>query len=729
MTNSIWISGGTRTGKTSRLVTLFRQWVEAGWGRSRQLSSPIVHKKRRDRYQTPALLILAANSDNRRELTDRLTTTLQGRYPVRCQTPLGFFQDEVILFWPLLIQRLNLRAQFPLRLRPETEQDLAMQLWRPHLESGLIPIPGTNESVRVRRLLDLLQLAALSGTPIEEIPRMLEQGVVELEATPDQWELIGKLLLDWRGWCLDKGLLTYSLVGELYWREMLPDATYKKYLTQRYRAILADDVDEYPAIARDLFDLLLDQGIVGAFTYNPQGQVRLGLNADPDYLSGLASRCQVESLPSQPNDSLADALSPMAVDLLNDPMILSDLPEFLRSLQTTSRAQLLRRTAEVIVEAVKSGQVEPGDIAIIAPGLDAIARYTLTDILSKQGIPIQPLNEQRPLISSPLIRALLTLLTLVYPGLGRLVDREAIAEMLVVLSHTPEPVAKAEADSPIPSPHIDPVRAGLLADYCYSPDPDSPHLLAVEAFARWDRLGHRATTAYTQIQQWLEVQREQQQQRLIPSCVVILDRAIQKFLWNGSNLPYDQIAALRELMETAQHYWEVDGRLRKLPANTTDQEIARGGTPPQATISQFIQLLRRGTVTANSFPLRRLPATANSAVTLATIFQYRAARGYHRWHFWLDAGSHLWSQGGAATLFAAPLFLKDWFGQPWTEADKIQADEERLQRILQDLLGRVGERVYLCHSDLAVNGTEQTGPLLNLVHSSIELTAESVVSH
>jgi hypothetical protein len=39
------------------------------------------------------------------------------------------FQDEVILFWPLLIQLLNLRAQFPVRLRPETEQELATQLW------------------------------------------------------------------------------------------------------------------------------------------------------------------------------------------------------------------------------------------------------------------------------------------------------------------------------------------------------------------------------------------------------------------------------------------------------------------------------------------------------------------------------------------------------------------------------------------------------------------------
>jgi hypothetical protein len=31
------------------------------------------------------------------------------------------------------------------------------------------------------------------------------------------------------------------------------------------------------------------------------------------------------------------------------------------------------------------------------------------------------------------------------------------------------------------------------------------------------------------------------------------------------------------------------------------------------------------------------------------------------------------------------------------------------------LLGRVSDRVVLCHSDLAVSGQEQMGPLLSLV--------------
>lgn len=738
--NSIWITGSTRTGKTTRLVSQFQQWVEEGLGNAMQISRSASRMNRRQHKMTPAILVFAANDDNRRDMAERLSVAIQGKHPILAKTPLGFFQDEVMLFWPLLIQRLNLRAQFPLRLRPETEQQLATELWRSHLEKWSPQLPGANEYLKVRRILDLLQLAAVSGRATEEIPAILQQGIPEEEGTAELWDGVGQMLLDWRQWCLERGLLTYGIICELYWKELLADAIYQEHLRQRYRAVIADDVDDYPAIARDLFEYLLNQGVVGAFSYNPDGKIRLGLNADPNYLEGLAGRCRIEALDTPPLGSLTEMLGEVVVELVSDPMVLTGLPESVQSIQTTSRAALLRQTAQVIIDGVKSGQVQPGEVAVIAPGLDAIARYTLTEIFTSQGIAVEPLNDQRPLISSPMIRALLTLLALVYPGLGRLVDRDAIAEMLVVLSRKPEEIGTVREDSPLPIPHIDPVRAGLLADYCYSPNPEQPHLLPVESFPRWDRLGHRATAAYTEIVQWLEVQRSQQQQRLISSCIVVLDRAIQKFLWNGSNLPYDQLSALRELMETAQHYWEVDGRLRqistKAPASNSPTSqagsdstgVERGGTPSHTTIGQFIQMLRQGTVTANPYPVRRLAPAARGAVTLATIFQYRASRRFHRWQFWLDAGSPLWSKGGAATLFGANLFLNEWSGRPWTEEDKLNADEQRLQRILRDLLGRAGDRVYLCHSDLAVNGTEQAGPLLTLVHASVPLTAEAIAT-
>lgn len=718
LSDSVWIEGSSRSGKTTRLLAQFCTWVEDNTngqeqGYLRQQRQTPKHHKRLNKHQIePAVLCLAANDENRRELAERIVAVTVGKYPVRAKTPLGFFQDEVMLFWPLLIQILNLRAQFPVRLRPETEQELATRLWRSHLDSETLSRTGVNEYRLIRRILDILQLAAYSGTPITEIAPLFERSFGETEENTTtgivETPLLESMLLQWRNWCLERGLLTYGIITELYYQYLLPDSNYQQHLLRRYQTVLADDVDDYPGIVRDFFDFLLDRGVVGAFTYNPDGGVRLGLGADPDYMAGLRDRCRVEPLPQPVLNCLANTLSLPVSELLDNSAGILTLPSAVQSIQTTSRRDLLQQTGEAIAQAVRSQQIQPQEIAVIAPGLDAIARYTLVELLTKQGIPVAPLNDQRPLVSYPIVRALLTLLSFVYSGLGRLLDRDAVAEMLVVLSRVQESGKREVQNYSFLTPNIDPVRAGLIADHCYEPHPEQPNLLPVTTYDRWDRLGYVATTAYGEILQWIELQRSQQQQRLIPSPISLLDRAIQRFLWNGSNLPYEQLAALRELLETAQHYWEVDTRFRQTEAIDTPAHVA---------IAQFIQLLQSGTITANSYPVRPI-GPMSRAVTLATIFQYRSSRKCHRWQFWLDAGSPLWLSGGAATLFSAPLFLHDRYGRGWTAEDTINADWQRLQRILQDLLSRVEERVYLCHSDLAVNGQEQDGPLLALINAA-----------
>jgi hypothetical protein len=727
---SLWITGPTRSGKTARLVEWFRQWTLS----PQRLALT-------QNTSTPGVLVLAAIGDNRIELVDRLTLATQGKYPFYSTTPQGFFQDEVTLFWSLLIQELDLKAQFPLRLAPENEQELATQLWQPELDRIIAQRSSLMVSRLVRRVLDLLQLAGLAGIPIQDIPAILDQGFVgQTDELPLTSEVVGDLLQRWQSWCLERGLLTYGITAGLYWQYLLPHPTYREHLIQRYRLVLADDLDEYPAIARSLFEVLLDAGAAAVFTYNPDGAVRLGLGADPIDLAHLAARCQVELLTQRPVDSLSDDLGTSVVGLVTDPVFLTGLPESIQLIQTTSRAQLLRRIAEVMVEAIQTNQIEPRDVAAIAPGLDPIARYSLIEILTKHQIPVESLNDQRPLTSSPIIRALLTLLTLVYPGLGRLVDRNAVAEMLVVLAGVGsqgswgdglerEAEGAVETQNSIQNsnlksqnslsslvPHassliIDPVRAGLLADYCFAPHPDRPRLLSANTFPRWDRLGYQTTTAYEDIVRWIEIQQSQLEQRLIPNAVSLLDRAIQHFFLGGGSLPFGQLAALRQLIETAQHYWEVSGRLRRGD---------RYESPAYMTVSRFIQLMRSDTVTSNPYPVRPI-GPASNAVTLANVFQYRSSRRAHRWQFWLDAGSPRWLMGVDA-LFAAPLFVQEWSGRPWTAADTLNANERRLRRILLDLLARTGERVYLCHSDLATNGQEQTGILLSLVNAAVPLS-------
>jgi hypothetical protein len=675
MNPALWLTGGSRSGKTQRLVDLASQWL------------PMLDQQQ--------LLLLAANDESKQDLNLRLSVAIQGRYPVRVQTPLGFLQDQVYLFYPLICPSLNLPIALPIRLRPETEQALATQLWQAELSMRSWQQLGVNEYRLVRRLLDLMQLAANAGIDSAAIPEHLQLGYGENELFP--W--MGELIDGWRQWCLECSLLTYGLTSELFWRYLWPHPDYQKYFSNRYGGLIADDADDYPAIIQPVLAQFIQSPQPAAISYNPHGQIRLGLSSDPAYLGELSQQCQMEQLAASipalqlpTHNNLVDAV----VDTVQDPSTWLELPSSFQQITQRTRGEMLRAVVMTIAMAIDRQQIAAHEIAIIAPGLDNIARYTLTDAFAQQQIPVVLLNNQRPLNSSPSIRAILTLVTLIMPGLGRLTNRDEVAEMLVELSRYPSFDGVALA--------IDPVRAGLIVDYCYSPAPDQPHLLPIQNFPRWDRLGAQATASYEQLLAWIK---EQQTATSLP--LQLFAQAIATFFGRGNLLAADQLSILRELLETAQHYW--------LVAERVDHSIT-----DQVLMAQFILLLRQGTVSANPYPAVPL-APSRQGVTLTNIFQYRSSKQCHRWHFWLDIGSPLWAKGGTAALYGAPLFLQNWDRQPLTIADEELADSQRLERVLRDLLCRVSSdaddhRLFLCHSDLAVNGQEQVGALLTL-HSRV----------
>jgi hypothetical protein len=674
--SNLWIQGSSRSGKSQKACEQFEAWVATE-----------ISQQPNPQATSQTVLVLSVDAEQRQLMSDRLMRATHGQYPVTAVTPISFFRDQVLLFFPLLVRSLKLKAQFPILLRVENEQELAMQLWADDLEVGLLRMEGVSRDRLVRRMLDLFLLAANSGKAIAEIPAILQQGFAEQENTNNTnntYDHIGSALSDWQQFCWQNGLLTYGMITELFGRHLLPHPQYQAKLRQRFRYLIADDVDEYPAIARHLCEILIASGTKAVFTSNPQGGIRQGLGADPDYWQELATRCEIIDLPPV-QDALGAQIGATVMGSVVDPgsslYLTNESLAGLISIETISRAKLFRTVADVIADAIAAQQIKASEIAIIAPGLDNIANYAIIEILAKKDINVLPLNDQRPLSGSAQVRSLLTLIALIYPGLGKLIDPDRVAEMLVSLDL-----------------RIDPVRAGILCDRCFQPHPDQPKLLPSETYGEWHRLGYEVSQAYEQLRHWIE----QQSPSLAP--LLLLDRAIQKFLM-PRNLSYDRIANLQELIETAQHYWEVGYRL---------------GWQDRKIIERFMILIQQGTITANPYA----PKAQTESVTLATIYQYRMARSQHRWQFWLDASSPLWKQGGAAELFGAPLFLHSWQGAAWTIQDESDAEQRRLSRLLQDLLDRATEQVYLCYSELSTNGQLQAGPLLPLADISTTFTAE-----
>lgn len=669
----LWFTGASRSGKTQRLVEFARDCLP----------------------QIPAhqhLLLLAANDESKQEIGDRLTLASGGQYPIRAQTPLGFLQSQVHLFYPLIVSSLQLPAISPIRLRPETEQALATELWQPELQNQPWKQFNTTEYRLIRRLLDLIQLAANGQVEISAIPDRLRQGYGDHDLFPQ----LGAMMERWQQYCLERGLLTYGLASDLFWRCLWPEPSYQDYFQRRYGALIADDADDYPAIAQPLLASFIGHKPT-AIAYNPHGQIRLGLSSDPQYILELSECCQVEELPAPPSP-LAAAGSNSLVDgiigTVSDPSNWLELPSTIHEISRHTRGEMLRSVVDTIAASIADRLITPQEIAIIVPGLDNIARYTLTEAFAQRQIPLTALNNQQPLYASPSIRAILTLVALAWPGLGRLVDRNQVAEMLVELSRYRNPANQVVLA-------IDPVRAGLIADHCYSPNPDQPELRPITDFQRWDRLGAGAAASYQRLCRWLE-------QVELRDPVRLMDGIMTEFFDRGGLLTADLLAVQRALMETAQHFWQVTQRVNPQADDRT-------------TTSRFILLLRQGTVAANPYPSAQL-STLDRGVTLANIFQYRSSKQFHRWHFWLDVGSDLWAKGGTASLYGSRCFLHHWDGQMFSPEEEDLGDRQRLERVLRDLLQRSGlrpasspeNRLYLCNSELSVSGQEQLGPLLTL---------------
>jgi len=676
-----WISGGSRSGKTHTLVDYFAKWVQA---------QQIPEQPKLPEYLSceRSLLLLSDTGEGREHLNTQIENTLGAGYFPYITTPLGFMQDEVMLFWPLLVQHSAVAARSPLRLATEVELEWAKEVWRSELEKNTFAALSENRDRAVRHLLDMFQLAAFAGIPLEDIPTLMQEH--DVPVPPATQTAMITALRRWRDWCTRHSLLTYGIITDLFGRVLLPATDYQWSLRQRFRGILADNVHNSPALFADLFGQLAQplppdpaippevpsQPLTIVLTHQPTGVVRLGLGADPDAFLALKAMATVQDLPPLPRTILgAGDPSLLVAELLTLPQ--PQVPATIMALQTTSRMQLLNQICRTVTQAVKEHQIPAKEIAILGPGIDSIARYVLTHELEQQGIPVVVLNEQRPLIQSPYVRALLTLLLLVYPGIGLDCGAGAVAELLEVFH-----AQHAE---------IDAVRSGLLAAHCFQPQQPKPQLLPAQHYSRWDRLGYRATTAYEAFRAWLATLSPTQ-----PPAVV-LDAAIQRYLW-PQNLSATELTSLRSLLESAMDYWLL-----------CDHLAADVPTPMAERLGQWMRLLRRGIVTANPPPLD----PALTGVLLATTFQYRSAQCFHRWHFWLDASSPRWQDGGLQTLWQAPMFLRQGAASP--SARVWQSESERLQQLLVDLCTRVGDRLYLCHSDLAANGKEQDGPLLGLV--------------
>ncbi|NJN94838.1 MAG: adenine deaminase [Anaerolineales bacterium] len=138
------------------------------------------------------------------------------------------------------------------------------------------------------------------------------------------------------------------------------------------------------------------------------------------------------------------------------------------------------------------------------------------------------------------------------------------------------------------------------------------------------------------------------------------------------------------------------------------------------TIEQGImaaQYLRSWEAASGDMPTASPDNTANpdpsGAVLITPATTFLVSNRPVDYQFWLDAGSSGWWERIAQPLTHPYILTADWEpGRPWTDADEVAGQRDRLYRLVLGLTRRCRQHIFIVNSEVGEQGYEQRGQLL-----------------
>lgn len=345
-------------------------------------------------------------------------------------------------------------------------------------------------------------------------------------------------------------------------------------------------------------------------------------------------------------------------------------PEFDHDFQLHPEAppKLVRLEGETYYEAIEimiddiqillQRGIQPAQIAIIAPTLDAALTLTLQNRLPPPVVPITPYPA---LVKYPLIRAILTLIELAHPSWQAFPTASEFSVMIVTLLG------------------LDPIRAELLTQDVL--DSVGRRLRSSLSVRFPERVGFTHCHTYQQLQDWL-IQYQQNEPLPLPTFVrqVVVDWIIPRL-----NSEADQ-ALIQTFMETAQRF------CRDL------------STLPQR---DFITLIRSGLTPSRS----DLQTDYSSSLVVATPFEYINQGLSADYQYWFDLNNPLWSRSRWRPLYNSDVLTLEWDHQTFGVAADTTARSKVLANTLLNLCCRVRQTVRLVLSNFNSRGEDTVGTL------------------
>jgi hypothetical protein len=576
-------------------------------------------------------------------------------------------------------------------------------MWR--ITEPLIQQEGYFSDLRIRRerllsqLVDNLNKSALVGFGHTEVlPRLRAAWTGAPDRINGYWQA-QDCAIRFREYCLAHNLLDFSLTTEVYCQHLLKHPVYQRYFRAQVRHLLVDNLEENVPVTHDLVRWALEGVESAALALDVGAGYRLFLGADAHGAAELAAACSetvIFDAPQRASPHTIALAGAIQRALRVEPPPLPPVGDAAQAVADRGGGKywisMIRWAADRVAELVAGG-CPPGEIALVAPYVNEVMRFTAEEELTRRGVALQLLRPSQPLRADPVVRGLITLVLLAHPDWKITLQGEAyqpptedVALMLGTALERLDPV-RAWRLAQMAKPYGEQRLVNLIEGEQGGPT-------AAELAQLWELVGYDVRQRYQTLWLWLETYRQGPPQPVD----VFLMRLFADVLARPGYGFYRQPPKARaygRLVESGSKFREAVGTDAALDATSLARE--------------YVELILGGIAVAE-FETDRPVALRPDAVLLAPAYAYLTRDLTSRHQFWLDLSSDGWWSRPNQPLTHPYVLSRHWpVGQPWRDVEEDLARRETLAKLALGLACRCTGQIWLGFSDLGLDGAEQGG--------------------
>jgi hypothetical protein len=349
---------------------------------------------------------------------------------------------------------------------------------------------------------------------------------------------------------------------------------------------------------------------------------------------------------------------------------------------------LLASLTKDIVNLINKKGVSPDQIAILSPFVSESMQFSLEDLFGENGLKLLVQQPSMPMAQNAVVKTAITLAKLAHPYWNLSSEFHTVSAALSL----------AIKD-------LDLVRSHLILGGFNT---EKLNLLSLpEPGDVGERVPGHLIDKYEHLREWLtgidpDEPLDRFLSRLFGEVLSQPDYGFHNDLQAGTGIAM--------LMESYRKF----AQSLKIRTEVKASQIGR----------HFIESLENGLIPA--LYLSSWERQTSDQILLAPVTSFLMRNEPVAYQFWLNIGSKGWYERLEQPLTHPIVLSRNWdIGRQWTSDDELAYNKQNLTKIINSLISRCSEKVYLYTSDYNESGVEERGQLLTFFQNLLRKSRAS----